>query len=203
MRADRYCIRRLYRSRSAYAHYDDFSFEDDWQLEVYLHALGLLIKNDLKSIIDVGCGSGRKLMTYFKDFDTLGMELPRNVERLRQLYPNNKWGEPRPSGDRPLCADCVICADVIEHVVDPEELVAFLKTIEFRFLVVSTPSRDLLHKKWWRREYWGPPTNETHQREWSFQEFGRYMAGHFAVIDHRVTNLREATQMVICEGKRG
>lgn len=200
MATERYCIRRLYRSRNAYVHYDDFSFEDDWQLEVYLHALGLLIKHKLNSIIDVGCGSGRKLMTYFKNFDTLGIELPVNVARLQQLHPDNKWVTFTP--DQRFSAGCVICADVIEHVVDPNQLVAVLKAIEFKFLVVSTPARDLLHKKWWRREFWGPPTNETHQREWTVKEFGRYMATHFAVVDHRVTNLREATQMVICKGAR-
>ena len=200
MSNERYCIRRLYRSRNGYVHYDDSSSKDEWQLEVYLHALGLLTKHSLMSIIDVGCGSGYKLVTYFKNYDTLGIELPVNVQRLRKLYPDKHWQESDFKPDNRLSADCVICADVIEHLVEPDELIVFLKAIRFKFLIVSTPARNLLYKKWYQAGYWGPPRNKAHQREWAFKEFRRYMANHFVVIDQRVTNLGQATQMVVCKG---
>jgi len=196
-----YCIKQFYRSRKEYFHYDDTSEEDNWQLEVYLHALGLMKKNNLQSIIDVGCGSAYKLVTYFDDYDTIGLEVPENVEWLKEKYPNKKWMIADFSQKTDLHADIVICSDVIEHIVDPDDLIDYIKNISFRFLVISTPDRSLLYKPW-NKGFWGPPGNPAHQREWSFKEFYKYMASNFNVIDHRVTNLAQWTQMIICQ-KRG
>ncbi len=201
MSTKRYGIRRLYRSRKAYVHYDDLCAKDDSQLEVYLHALGLLIKHDLRSIIDVGCGSAYKLVTYFRGFETLGIELPVNVQALRQRYPDRRWQESDFKSGTAFAADCAICSDVIEHVVDPDDVIRFLKELQVKFLVISTPARNLVSKRWWRKGYWGPPRNPAHQREWSYREFRGYLAPHFKILDHRVTNLGQATQMVICAGK--
>jgi Methyltransferase domain len=200
MTHDRYGIRRLYRTRSEYVHYDDSTSTDGWQLEVYLHALGLLIKHDLRSIIDVGCGSGFKLVTYFRQFDTLGIELPANVERLRTLYPDSRWQESDFRSGAEFSADCAICADVIEHVVNPDEVMQFLSALRVKYLILSTPARNVLYKRWWRTGYWGPPRNPAHQREWSFKEFRHYIGRHLPILDHRVTNLAQATQMIICAG---
>jgi hypothetical protein len=76
---ERYCIKRLYRARRHYHHHDDSSLEDQWQLEVYLCALGLMKKHGLRSVIDIGCGSAYKLVTYLGDYDTVGLELPVNI----------------------------------------------------------------------------------------------------------------------------
>lgn len=74
---------------------------------------------------------------------------------------------------------------------------AYLERISFRYLVLSTPDRGLLY--WpWQRGYWGPPDNITHQREWTFLEFSRYVSSFFEVIDHRITSLAQRTQMTIC-----
>ena len=47
----------------------------------------------------------------------------------------------------------------------------------------------------------GPPRNPAHQREWNYNEFNRYISEYFDVIDQRVTNLQQATQMIICVKK--
>jgi SAM-dependent methyltransferase len=193
----RYEIRGLYRARSEYHHHDDSTYENEWQLEIYLHALGLMKKHDLRSVLDVGCGSGYKLITYLGAYDTVGAELPVNLEHLRSHYPGRTWIASDFASTTNLAADVVICSDVIEHLTDPDELLDYLKRIRHRFLVLSTPARNLLYRPW-HPGFWGPPANPTHQREWTFEEFGRYIRQHFDVVDHRVTNLQQATQMVIC-----
>ena len=194
-----YCIDPSYQSRTEYHHYDDQDEEDQWQLEVYLHALGLMKKYQLGSVIDIGCGSAFKLVTYLGEYSTFGIELPANVEFLRQKYPDREWIESDISTNSSLIADVVICSDVIEHLVDPDELLNYIKTISFRYLVLSTPDRGLIHKPG-TKSYFGPPRNPTHIREWTFAEFKEYISKHFNVIDHRVTNLEQFTQMIICDG---
>ena len=197
----RYCIRWPYRARRTYHHYDDSTCEDHWQLEVYLHALGLMKKHNLTSIVDIGCGSGYKLVTYFADYQTLGLEVPENVRLLQKRYPDKQWQVSDSSVKPTISTDVIICADVIEHMVDPDELVTYIKGIPFQYLVLSTPDRKLIYRPW-KRGYWGPPRNKAHQREWTLPEFGRYISLHFDVIDHRITNPAQYTQMVICRPQR-
>lgn len=203
----RYGIAPYYRSRSKYIHHDDTGYKDEWQLEVYLAARERMIEEGLESVVDVGCGSGYKLIKHLGEFETAGVELAETVKYLKRTYPDRKWlaadlGESPPSD---LRGDVVICADVIEHLVDPDRLITFLKALPFEYLFISTPDRRLAYRmfgKTWLRfmrpGYWGPPANPTHQREWTFREFGNYMRRHFDVIEHRITNTAQATQMVVC-----
>jgi len=193
----RYYISWLYRARHEYNHDDEIGQGDAWQLEVYLHALGLMKKHKMTSVVDIGCGSAYKLLTYLKEYDTIGIEVAKTYEWLKAEYSQRKWLISDFHKTVNISADVAICADVIEHVTDPDELIEFIKGISFKYLILSTPDRHLLHRPW-RRGFWGPPKNPTHQREWSFDEFERYVSMNFTVVDHRVTNLRQGTQMIIC-----
>lgn len=196
----KYCISMPYQARTEYQHYDDSLLEDEWQLEVYLHALGLMKKNKFKSIVDIGCGSAYKLVTYLGEYEIIGLELPDNVEKLRKKFPERKWDISDFSIKSDISTDVIICSDVIEHLVDPDELLDYIKSISFKYLILSTPDRNLVCEAF-DKGYDGPPINEAHVREWNYKEFGEYISEHFNVIDHRVTNLEQFNQMIVCEKK--
>ena len=61
-----------------------------------------------------------------------------------------------------------ISADVIEHIRDPNQLLAFLKTLNCDLYLISTPKREVMKRN-------GPPTNPSHVREWTFHEFQVYL----------------------------
>jgi SAM-dependent methyltransferase len=191
-----YCIKDGYTARSGYTHYDDTAMSDEYQLEVYLHAWGLMKKYNLKSVLDIGCGSGYKLMTYLNDYETTGIELPVNVDFLRAKYPQRQWitKDFSEQMDRPY--DVIICSDVVEHIPDPDQLLDFISRIRFNFLVMSTPERDVLYMGG-RKGSEGPPANPAHVREWNSAEFHRYLSTKFQVLELRVCNLAQATQMAV------
>lgn len=193
-----YCIKPFYRTRTHYHHFDDSAMKDEWQLEVYLYALGLMKKHQLKSVVDLGCGSAYKLITYLGEYDTLGLELPENIDLLNQKYPERQWGLSDFSVDPGINTDLIICSDVIEHIVDPDDLLDYIKSMTFKYLIISTPDRGLLYRPWSRGNI-GPPSNKAHVREWAFEELAEYISKHFNVIDHRVTNMHQATQMIVCQ----
>jgi hypothetical protein len=197
MSQERYCIKRLYFPRRAYRHFDDTGLKDEWQLEVYLFALGLMKKHGLKTVLDIGCGSAYKLLTYLGEYETTGLEMPKTHAWLVDQYPARKWLVSDFSAGKGLAADVIICADVIEHLVDPDQLVNFISEISFKYLVISTPNRDLLYRPW-NIGYWGPPYNWSHMREWAYGEFREYLSQRFRVVDHRIPNFAQATQMIIC-----
>lgn len=192
-----YCISRLYKARCEYRPCDQIRREDKWQLEVYLHALGLMKKYNLNYVVDIGCGSAYKLLTYLGDYETVGIEVPETYTWLKEKYPERKWLLSDFEKKLSISCDVVICADVIEHLVKPDILMSFIMDISFRYLVMSTTDRHLYYRPW-NRGYWGPPKNKSHQREWSYKEFHNYISMFFDVIDHRVVNLAQATQMITC-----
>jgi hypothetical protein len=88
---DCYCIKDGYRARLKNRYFDDTPLKDEWQKEVYETARGLADLHGFRSILDIGTGSAYKLLKYFRDEDTLGMDLPKTVAWLRRTYPDRRW----------------------------------------------------------------------------------------------------------------
>jgi predicted O-linked N-acetylglucosamine transferase (SPINDLY family) len=191
-----FCIKDGYVSRTEYFHYDDSALTDQYQLEVYLHALGLMKKYGFETVLDIGCGSGYKLVTYLSGYLTTGLELPVNVEMLKLKYPHHSWQVAEFSETLNNKFDVVICSDVIEHLTDPDLLLRFIQNIDFKFAILSTPERDLVYPES-NPSRNGPPKNMSHVREWNKYEFNNYVSKWFKIVDHRVCNLEQMTQMVI------
>jgi hypothetical protein len=70
----RFCIRGAYAHRTEAIHWDDTGFTEEYQKEVYLRARN----ENVKTIYDIGCGSGYKLITFLGKYDTTGFEVPAN-----------------------------------------------------------------------------------------------------------------------------
>jgi SAM-dependent methyltransferase len=195
----RYEIKPGYRHRRRARYLDDTAqtATDEWQLEVYLAAADRMRSEGLRTVYDVGCGSGYKLVHYLGDYETTGFDIEPTVAFLKKEYPDCTWHSVS-FDDRSLApADLVVCADVIEHVADPDALLDFLDHVTRHYLVLSTPDRDLIYPKGHYRHS-GPPKNISHLREWSFAEFATYIGPRFEIIEHRVTNEAQGSQMVIC-----
>jgi SAM-dependent methyltransferase len=161
-----------------------FSPEKEAQKEVYQKALKLVRTHDFESILDIGCGSGWKLLHYFAGFRTLGLEVPKTLRWLKQQYPQSEWAlsDFNASLDKPY--DMVICADVIEHLSDPDELIDYMKRVDFKRFIMSTPERGAIQMYQEGRTWNGPPKSNKHVREWSFSEFAAYLGQHFDILEH-------------------
>lgn len=166
-------------------HHNDISWTDESQNEVYEFSRKLLDDNNFNKIIDIGCGSGFKLIKYFDDKETIGIETEPCLTFLKSKYPNKLWinsGEPEKSfiNYKESC-DIIICADVIEHILNPDDLLNHIKQYNFKYLVISTPDRAILKtmKEYGLKAWFGPPVNRSHVREWTFEEFNEYLKTHF------------------------
>jgi SAM-dependent methyltransferase len=171
--------------------FDDTPHTDLWQNDVYELAHQLAVAYGLGTILDIGCGSGFKLMKFFEQFHTAGVEVEPTLSWLKERYPDRLW---LPPGETLLTYKLVICSDVIEHVADPDALLESIKKVRPTKIVISTPERSML-----ACDQAGPPNNLAHQREWNFTEFDRYLTDHFHVVSHYVINEDQCTQVAVCE----
>jgi 2-polyprenyl-3-methyl-5-hydroxy-6-metoxy-1,4-benzoquinol methylase len=190
-----FCIIDGYKIRESNEFLDASNSTDEFQNEVYLYAKHLMAEKKFKSVADVGCGSAFKLNKYFKNYYTIGYDLEPTVVKLKKKFPEGNWVV-SDFNSEPKEVDLVICADVIEHVINPDNLLLFIKKMKPSNVVISTPDRDILHKKL-GRDYYGPPKNIHHVREWTFNEFHNYISNFFDVVDH-ITIPKEYNQLISC-----
>lgn len=189
-----YFLSNDYTHRLDNAFFDDTPFKDEWQKEVYTFARQVADNHEIKSIADIGTGSGFKLLNNFKEHNTLGIDLPTTVEWLTRQYPDRVWSDKF----EPVTGyDLIISSDVIEHLPDPDVLLDLIIKSKPKFVVLSTPDRDLRGIE----ERFGPPTNITHVREWNMPEFKSYINSKLNVLTQFISNKEQCTQVILATPK--
>lgn len=185
--ADQYGIRDDYVARSAPL-YDDRSVEGDfkltWQPDVYRDAARLARMVSAPAIVDVGSGDGEKLMAAAAAGRlAIGLDFGLNLTACQARFPSASWRRFDADGDEgwPLESHeiegaIVVCADVVEHLVDPDPLMEMLRSALdlAASVIVSTPDRARLPG----RRSLGPPANPHHIREWTSAEFVIFLRSH-------------------------
>jgi SAM-dependent methyltransferase len=128
-----------------------------------------------RRIIDFGCGKGEKLKSMAARFDIIGIDIGLNIDYCRTTYPFGRWitydfetEDALPIASSELQNSIVICADVIEHLINPLALLRSLKQCadDGARILLSTPERELVRG----RSDSGPPENPNHVREWTIGE---------------------------------
>jgi len=170
------CLPKGYKIRHNNKHWDDRNFGDEWQRETYETARTIAKQMKAKTVLDLGCGSGFKLMKYFVEFETVGIELDPCLSMLLKKYPDRKWFAPWEYGK--IGHDIAICSDVIEHLPDPTVITDSILHHDPKVLVLSTPIRINM----------GPPKNPCHCMEWLQDELHAFMEqelGYFYEIESK------------------
>src|SRR5688500_15560854 len=75
-----YGIKKGYQHRREAVYFDDTALKDEYQREVYELARFYLDKNKYNNVVDIGCGSGYKLLQYFSDCNTTGVDVRETHE---------------------------------------------------------------------------------------------------------------------------
>lgn len=158
-----------------------------WQEPVYRYA-SRRKGGAARTVLDVGCGTGYKLVKYFagKADRLIGLDQGSGVERARRDFPWATWIDGDLEGDEvwaradSMPSDLVICADVIEHLVDPIGLLDHLHDLPCGRLILSTPDRSRLDDT----PPLGPPLNTRHVREWTMGELQALLRSRGFEIEH-------------------
>jgi len=199
---DKYFMPINYKINENPIHFDDIistenGLGEEWQLEVYLHAQKIMEINNYSNIIDIGCGSGFKLVKYLKQYNIIGIETEPCYSYLKDKYPDRKWilsGEPEKNfinfSDE---TDLIICSDVIEHILDPDILINFINNFNFKKLIISTPDQSFTSPSL------GPPRNKAHVREWNYENFKKYLSKYFNILESFHCEIQKECQIFVLE----
>lgn len=175
-----YCLPVGYAARLQPQYFNDtLDNAHMWQADVYRAAELLAERSGVQRIVDIGCGRAGKLLELRGDFAIAGIDYGANIEYLRENWPVGEWHEINLESEivpAEIFQDSiVICADVIEHLVTPDTLMATLKNAvsSARYVLVSTPDRERMYGEG-AAEKSGPPSNLAHVREWTLHELASY-----------------------------
>jgi len=200
-----YCIYEGYTHRTEFVTCEQMSHTDQFQDEVYQAARKLCVENKYKTVLDIGCGSAFKLIKYFRDKKFVGLDLEPNLSHIKDKYPLYDFRLSDFNSPPTESFDLIICSDVIEHLLEPDDLLAFINNISFKHLVLSTPERGTiqnLQKSFgWQVQVNGPPHNLMHVREWSFEELREYLSHWFEIESQFMTPKQVECQVVIAKPK--
>jgi len=159
-----------------------------YQWHVYAWARELIRSRNIRSAVDVGCGPAVKFeaLVVPEVQRAIGIDQPHIIDYCRKTYsPERYFADDleAPTLELEATAGLVICCDVIEHLMDPDILLAYLKRLAApdTLILISTPDRDAVR---------GPgalsPANADHVREWTAPEFRAYLDGAgFDVLELR------------------
>lgn len=183
---DEFCLPDNYLARREAHYFDDAPYIDSdiiHQPKVYDAADYFSCVAGKSKIIDIGCGIGRKLEGIKAD-RKVGIDFGINIKFCRSRYPTGvEWVEADLSN--PECISLanhaddqsvVVCADVVEHLVDPKPLVALLAKCYRNGAIVLTSTPDRIRVR--GEDHRGPPPNPSHVREWAKDEYEQFLLRH-------------------------
>lgn len=187
-------IKDGYISRWPVVPFNPFGADEAYQRPVYERARQLFRTVSGQLLVDLGCGTGAKLAEFFLPHEAVGIDTPevirqaiRETEEPFLFYANDSLPALEP-------CDVLLCADVIEHVEDPEAFLSdALATYRPRWVVLSTPARDYIKGG----SLNGPPVNRSHAREWTMDEFFAFCSDFLTITEHTLIDHARATQCVV------
>ena len=195
-----YCIKNGYKSSDKSIINDRKRMELYWNNErilsnsafqwgVYKYAFNLIREKKLKTVLDLGCGAGVKLNKIITRITSniIGIDKEEAVEYCKSTYKLGRYyvdDFEMPSLVLSENIDLIICADVIEHLLNPDAILNYIKKYSNKktYILFSTPERDLL-----RGQDCMESSKPEHIREWNSKEFKHYLENSgFHILHHKL-----------------
>ena len=160
-----------------------------YQYYVYKRAAEILRAMPTHSVVDIGCGYPRKAQMFLAPISTeiTLIDQPSMEALISRDFPEMRfvpYDLEQASTGLDASFDCAICADVIEHLLDPDPLLAMIRKLlkPSGIAIISTPERDME-----RGVTCATSPKPEHVREWNKNEFANYIKNSgFEIIEHHL-----------------
>ena len=160
-----------------------------YQYYVYKKASDILRVTTNSSYLDVGCGYPKKIENFIHPVTSniTVIDQPSMEETIKRAFPSFRFISmdlENPRQDLQEQFDCVCASDVIEHLLNPDPLMTFIRRVTkpSGTILISTPERDMQRG----HDCLHSPQPE-HVREWTSAEFSDYLRQHgFRILEHHL-----------------
>lgn len=179
-----YGIRDGYQHREHPEYFHDVQSDGKlWQPDVLPIAAHLARRAGLKSLVDIGCGRGEKLLPYGGEFDITGFDYGDNILFCKNYMPFGRWFDHDLEQGLSFFYPyeyMAICSDVIEHLTDASRLIEDLAKTDFNTsaLILTTPDRERVYGY----DHSGPPDNVHHTVEWTLPELRTFLSAYLPAL---------------------
>ncbi len=157
-----------------------------YQWPAYVYAKKIVVGKKIENVLDIGCGPARKLMHLLGDVSNVhGIDQASAIKYCVENYSNGNFYIDNFENPQLILSvefGLIICSDVIEHIEDPDILLAYIKKFcgPNTLVIISTPDRKRA-----RGENCLHCPQKEHIREWSKEELIEYLAqSGFDIIEH-------------------
>lgn len=171
--------------RTIFSYIDNVVHSSAYQVAVYTTAQALIHQYQLQSVLDIGCGVGKKLEKFIYPIceDITGIDAESSIRYCKTKYHFGDWRVDDIENSQLSLHrqyDLIIAADVIEHLINPDKLLDYIKRYSHpnTIILISTPERDAVRGK----AHFGPPKNVYHVREWNMVELDHYLRSRNFVV---------------------
>jgi hypothetical protein len=143
--------------------------------DAYALAAFLAARTEAYAIINIGDHANPQRMM-LPGVREISIDLCQIVDNCAPVFSNAIWigtdlgsGQPIQVDAADIDQSVIVCANVIERLLDPSALLAFLSSVAGRAhaTIITTPERDVVRGQ---RDN-GPPADPSHVREWNTGEF--------------------------------
>lgn len=148
-----------------------------FQWHVYRWANRLIRREKLQSVLDVGCGAGRKIEEHILPVcrSVEGVDHPEAIRRAAEAglrIPLHPADLEAPDIASWRTFDLVLCVDVLEHLTHPDRTLDLIRSFAHpqSLVLLSTPDRDRLRGRACRQS-----DKPDHVQEWAAPEFRRFL----------------------------
>lgn len=170
-----------------------------FQWPVYAAAADFIQRSEGRSFIDVGCGYPAKIGSLIAPVtsDIHLIDQPSMAPLVARDFPDYRFtgaNLEEEAEEIELTGDCVVCADVIEHLMNPMPLIDLLRRLlkPNGRLFLSTPERDNV-----RGKSCNESPNPEHVREWNQEEFASLLNDSgLRILEHRCLPQRRHARLL-------
>lgn len=159
----------------------------------YDNLILLVEKANPQTIHEVGCGEGflatrlqesMDVSIIASDFSELIIDVARELHGDRIEFEVRSIYDLNPDTD---AADCIVCAEVLEHLDDPRRALSSLASVARPYCVMSVPREPIWRcLNMARGRYWRDRGNTPgHLQHWSTRSFVNFVSQEFDVIEVR------------------
>lgn len=150
------------------------------------------IPNNVKTILDVGCGNGIITNVLSKEYDVTGIDFSAIALEYVECNSICCSADNIPVKDNSF--DMIFSSQLLEHLSNPvlDKTILELKRIAKKYIIITLPHNELLERNYVKCPICGNIFNNNgHLQSFSFEKFQHFFGDEYKMIDSDIFGVKQ------------